>query len=404
MYELTRLKSRRTRIVATLGPASSDASVIAELIAAGANVFRLNMSHGDHASHAAAYETVRSVSEEMQIPVAILADLCGPKIRVGRFRDGGIDLEAGSEVTVTTRDVVGEPGLIPSQYDKLAEDVAVGQRLLLADGLMSLEVLSIEGTEVRCRVIDGGRLTERKGINLPDSEVSAPCLTEKDREDAVFCAGLGVDFMALSFVCRGSDVTELAELLEGEGCRAGIIAKIERPEAVRRIDEILEVATGIMVARGDLGVELPAERVPATQQYLVDRARQQHRPVIVATQMLESMIDNPRPTRAEVTDVAHSVAMGADAVMLSAETAAGAYPLQAVQTMDRVARETEAYLWTTGQFDALRREREAEPPRPFGVAVGRATALLSRDLMVRAIFVTSRSGQSAVEVCGERPA
>ncbi|MEM9301117.1 MAG: pyruvate kinase [Pseudomonadota bacterium] len=402
--ELTRLRYRRTRILATLGPASDSSEMIGRLLDAGVDVVRLNMSHGEHATHARVYQRVREEAARRGRHVAVLADLCGPKIRVGTFADGGIDLIPGEELMVTTRAVQGEPGLVHSQYAGLPTDVEVGHRLLLADGLMTLEVLAIEEEDVRCRIVHGGRLTERKGINLPDSTVSAQCLTEKDLRDLEFAVGLGVDFVALSFVRTAADVIELRQRLDAHGSAARIVAKIERPEAVSGIDAILDHTDAIMVARGDLGVELPPEAVPVAQQHLVDRARARHQPVIVATQMLESMIDNPRPTRAEVTDVAHSVNLGADAVMLSAESAAGSYPREAVAMMDRIAREAEAYLWTHGQFGQLQQTLDDGDELGYAHAVGRATAQLSRDLMVRAIFVVSRTGFSGRAMSGERPA
>ena len=398
------LRHRRTRIVSTLGPASSDADTIARLIEAGANVFRLNCSHGDHAAHRAVFERVRAAARSAGRHVGILADLAGPKIRVGTFAGGAIDLSDGAAVTVTTRDVEGRPGLIPSQYEALAHDVVPGNRILLADGVMELRVESVEITEIRCTVVQGGTLTDRKGINLPGVAVSAPCLTDKDRADARFMLELGVDFLGLSFARRASDVEQLQALIAGSGGRAAVVAKIERPEALADADGIIDASDGIMVARGDLGVELPPEQVPIAQHQLIDRARRRGRPVIVATQMLESMIDNPRPTRAEVADVSGAVLAGADAVMLSGETASGAFPVQAVTMMDRIARQSEGYLWQQGAFDMSAHAEPGEPPIPFGDAVARSTAQLSRDLRVRAIVVISHGGMSAATMCAARPA
>ena len=369
----------------------------------GVNVFRLNMSHGDHTLHRAAFDLIRTVAAERNEPVAVLADLCGPKIRVGRFEHGEIELKNGELVTVTTREVVGHSGLIPSQYDGLAHDVSSGCRILLSDGLMELRVLSVEGTEVFCQVTHGGTLKNRKGINLPGVEVSAPSLTEKDREDARFALEMGVDFLALSFVRRAADVVELRSLFPPDH-PAHIIAKIERPEAVDEIDEILDVSDGIMVARGDLGVELPPEEVPIIQRRLIAAARSRNKPSIVATQMLESMIEHPQPTRAEVSDVANAVISGADAVMLSAETAAGRFPVEAVEMMDRVARHAESYLWADGAFGRFSGEDVRQPPVPLHVAIARSTGQLSRDLRVRGIVVFSSSGTTAGIVSSARPA
>jgi pyruvate kinase len=400
-----RLKRRRTRIVATVGPASQEMAVLEELIRAGVDVFRLNLSHGDHNGHRAVYQRIRAAASRTGEPVAILADLCGPKIRVGHFRDGHIDLTAGERVTVTTRDVVGEPGLIPSQYAALAGDVRPGDRILLDDGLLELRVESVAGPDVACTVVNGGVLKDRKGMNLPGVAVSAAALTDKDRDDARFAVGLGVDLLALSFVRRAADVRDLKELIASLGQDTPVIAKIEKPEALAAPDDILDLADGIMVARGDLGVELPPEAVPIAQQDLVLRARHKNRPVIVATQMLESMVTNPRPTRAEVSDVSHAVFSGADAVMLSAETSVGAHPVQAVRMMDRVARQVENWQWQEGAFGSITRaEVLDQPPLPLRVAVARSTAQLSRDLRVRAVVVRTRSGTSATVVAATRPA
>jgi pyruvate kinase len=324
------LENRRTKIVATVGPATDSKSAIKNLIEAGVDVFRLNMSHGQQSGHRDVYDHIRALAAAAGKHVAILADLCGPKIRVGVFQDDQITLEAGELVTVTTRDIVGTNGVIPSQYQDLHKDVRAGDRVLLADGVMELRVESVADTEISATIVQGGVLTNRKGINLPGVEVSAPALTEKDFDDARFALDLGVDFLAQSFVRRASDVEVLRNLIVSAGKDTFIIAKIERPEALTHIDAILQVSDGIMVARGDLGVELPPEQVPVAQSLLVDRARAKNKPVIVATQMLESMIENARPTRAEVADVANTVGSGADGIMLSAETATGAHPLLAV--------------------------------------------------------------------------
>jgi pyruvate kinase len=409
-----RLKRRRTKIVATLGPASTSAEKVRALIRAGVDVFRLNFSHGSHDEHRETFTRVRELAESEDRPVGVLADLCGPKIRAGRFAGGEVDLTRGARVTVTVRDVEGGPGLIPSRYERLAGDVKPGDRILLDDGLIELKVESVGGTEIACSVVEGGRLKDRKGMNLPGVAVSAPSLTEQDRADAAFALDLGVDFIALSFVRRASDVLELRALVEERGGGSpGIIAKIEKPEALEDIEAILQVSDGIMVARGDLGVELPPEQVPIAQSQLVDVARRAGRPVIVATQMLESMVKNARPTRAEVSDVSTAVLSGADAVMLSAETASGDHPVRAVEMMDRVARHAEGYLWGRGGFGSLVPASETAAPLPddpvavarirLEDAVANATSQLSRDLMVRAIVVFTRSGWSAGMVAAARP-
>lgn len=400
--KLHQLKRRRTKVVATLGPASSSEPMLEQLIRSGVNVFRLNMSHGDHGWHRESFRRVRAVAERLKEPVGVLADLCGPKIRIGCFDGGRIQVEDGQAVTVTTRDVTGAPGLIPSQYEGLARDVRAGSRILMDDGNIELRVEAVHGSEVSATVVQGGILKDKKGINLPDVSVSAPALTDKDRRDAALMAELGADFVALSFVKSAADVRELRALLPPGAPH--VVAKIERPEALEDIDGILEASDAVMIARGDLGVELPPEKVPVAQSQLIDAARAAQRPVIVATQMLESMIFNLRPTRAEVTDVANAVMAGADAVMLSGETASGQHPLEAVRMMDRVAREAESYLWAQGAFGSIGREAKGLPPIPVGDAMARATAKLSRDLLVRAIVVISRGGMTATVTCSARPA
>ena len=397
------LKRRRTKIVATLGPSSCDPDMISKLIVAGVNVFRLNMSHGDHEFHRNAFQHIKRIREQINEPVAVLADLCGPKIRTGRFQADSILLEPGKAVTVTTRDVAGDAGLIPSQYQALADDVQPGNRILLDDGNMELRVEQVAGTEISCTVVHGGRLKNHKGINLPGVNVSAPSLTEKDRIDAKFALQLGVDFLALSFVRRAADIEELRRLINTEKSRAAIIAKIEKPEALVEASEILEATDAIMVARGDLGVELNPEEVPVAQSQLIELARRKFKPVIVATQMLESMIDHARPTRAEVTDIAHAVTQGTDAVMLSAETASGAYPVEAVMIMDRIARQTEAILWESGAYATGLKSLE-RPPIPIWDAIADAVSNMAHNLSARAVMVMSNSGMSAVTVASTRPA
>ena len=397
------LKRRRTKIVATLGPASTTPEMITSLIVAGVNVFRLNMSHGDHDFHRMVFHHIKTIREQLAEPVAVMADLCGPKIRTGQFQDGAIQLETGKSVTVTTRDVPGGPGLIPSQYQALAQDVRPGNRILLDDGNMELKVENVDGTEISCTVVHGGKLKNHKGINLPGVNVSAPSLTEKDKIDAEFALGLGVDFLALSFVRRAADIQELRQLIAAHHGKAAIVAKIEKPEALEEASGIMECTDAIMVARGDLGVELNPEEVPVAQSQLIELARRHFKPVIVATQMLESMIDHARPTRAEVTDIAHAVTQGTDAVMLSAETASGAYPIEAVKIMDRIARQTEAILWKSGAY-ATGLAVLAQPPIPIWEAVGHAVNDMAHHLGARAVMVMSNSGTSATTVASARPA
>src|SRR5258707_10757696 len=342
---------RRTKIVCTIGPATNSEERLEQLIRAGMNVARLNFSHGTQDDHAIVIERIRTISARLDYSVAILQDLQGPKIRTGRLQNGQpVMLVDGASFTITTRPVIGNSQIVATTYQALPEDVKVGDRILLDDGLLELRVTGQDATDVYCEVIHGGLLKEHKGINLPGVAVSAPALTEKDRDDLKFGMLHGVDYVALSFVRKPEDVLEAKALIRQLQVEKGdkyivptpLIAKLEKPEAVARLDDILEVVDGVMVARGDLGVEMPLEKVPLIQKRIIDRCNDLGLPVITATQMLESMITNPRPTRAEVSDVANAILDGTDAIMLSAETATGAYPIEAVQVMVRIAVETEA--------------------------------------------------------------
>jgi pyruvate kinase len=336
---------RRAKIIATLGPASSDSETLERLLAAGVDVARLNFSHGAHEDHARTLDRIRAASRRLDKPVAVLQDLQGPKIRTGPLKAGkaGVRLTPGAELTITTEpEAPGDERLVSTSYPHLAEDVRAGDRLLIDDGLLELRVLAADGVRVRAEVVEGGVLGEHKGINLPGVNVRAEAMSSKDRQDVAFGVANGVDYVALSFVRTAEDVRLCRAEMERLGRVIPIIAKIEKPEAVTNLDAILEVADGLMVARGDLGVEIPPERVPVIQKEICKKAEARGKPVIVATQMLNSMIDHPRPTRAEATDVANAVWDGADAVMLSGETASGRFPLQAVQMMDRMVREAEA--------------------------------------------------------------
>jgi pyruvate kinase len=399
----TAFKWRRTKIIATLGPSSNTRAMIDKLIAAGVDVVRINMSHGDHATHRKTIRQVRLASASAGRHVGVLMDLCGPKIRVGSFENGAIHLSTGDRVVVTTRKCLGRDGLIPSQYRLLHKDVAAGQHILLDDGRLCLRVVELDGRDVHCRVIHGGRLSDRKGMNLPDSALSTPTVTAKDREDAAFGVEMEVDFIALSFVRSAQDIRRLRRYLHKLGAMVPLIAKIERPEAVDGIDSVLAVSDGIMVARGDLGIELPAERVPLIQRDLIERARSAGLPVIVATQMLESMMEHPRPTRAEVTDVAGAALLSADAAMLSGETAAGKYPLEAVLIMDRVLREVEQRQWRDGQFAAQPAVDRTSRAHLLRESMAHAAVQLAADLALDAIIVPTDTGTTARIVAARRP-
>ena len=396
------LINRRTKIIATVGPSSSDESILRQLILSGVNVFRLNMSHGDHGGHRSVFETIQRVADDLAMPVAVLADLCGPKIRTGRFVGDSMLLTEGAEVCVSTTAETGGDGVIVSQYPALVADVDEGDRILLADGVFELQVLGKSGGEVQCRVVHGGQLGNNKGINLPGVEVSAPSLTDKDKQDAEFALSLGVDYIALSFVRTADDIATLRTLIDASEGEARIVAKIEKPEALHNAESILEATDAMMIARGDLGVELPPEQVPTAQAQLIRMAMEAGKPVIVATQMLESMITQSRPTRAEVTDVSYAVESRADAVMLSAETAAGQFPVESVKMMDRIARQTEAHLWSSGEYGM--KTTKQLPPVPLWNVIADTTARMSRDLMARAVMVITRSGKSADIVSTARPA
>lgn len=398
------LRWRRTKIVATLGPASDTPELIEQLLDAGADAFRINMSHGEHDAHRAQVRRVREVAARKKKHVAIIMDLCGPKIRAGRFEDDQIHLKEDSEVTITSRDLIGKPGLIPSLYRNVHKDLKLDERILLDDGNLELKAIAINGTEIRCRVIHGGILKNNKGMNLPDSYLSVPSFTEKDKRDALLAIELDADFVALSFVRDKGDVLNLHDYLKQHGSEIQIISKIEKPEAVNNIREILKCSYGIMVARGDLGIELPAERVPLLQQELIKLARDYSRPVIVATQMLESMISHSRPTRAEVGDVASAALSGTDAVMLSAETAAGKYPVMAVETMNKVLREIETHQWRQNSFgDAKKIGDSKSDILPVRDAVARAILNLASDMKLQGIIIPTRSGTTARVISAARP-
>ncbi len=398
------LSSRKTKIIATLGPASDTQEVIYNLIKAGVNIFRLNMSHGEHESHRKIYKIIRESAEALNEHIAIFADLCGPKIRTGKFKNGSIIIKNGDRVVVTTREILGEENLIPCQYAALANDVTTGDRILLDDGKFELKVIEKKAQDITCEVIYGGELKNNKGINLPGVNVSCPSLTDKDRADALFALDLGVDYLALSFVRKAEDITDLRQLITSSGYDTHIIAKIEKPEALTNWQEIITASDAIMIARGDLGVELNPEDVPIAQHQLIKYSRLLNKPVIVATQMLESMIENSRPTRAEVTDVSNAVYSSTDAVMLSGETAAGHFPVEAVEIMSRVIRQTEAFMHEQDVFGKLTRRHNELKPRPFGDSVADATARLCFDLNAKAIISITNAGMTVVTLSSARPA
>ncbi len=335
------INNKKTKIVCTIGPATEKEEVMTELIKAGMNVMRLNFSHGDFAEHLARVKTARKVSKDTGIPVAIMQDLCGPKIRIGDFSTKTIILKEGEEFVITTEDIVGDEKRVSINYPLFPKEVKVGLDVLIDDGKKKLEVIEINGNEVKCKVIFGGEIKGRRGVNIPGADLSVSSITEKDRKDLQFGIENEVDYIALSFVRRPEDIHELREILKSAGSKAGIVAKIETPQAVHNIDKIIEMADAIMVARGDLAIEIPAENVPLIQKMIIKKCNERAKPVITATQMLESMISSPVPTRAEVSDIANAILDGTDAIMLSEETTLGKYPVEAVKVMTRVAKHTE---------------------------------------------------------------
>ncbi|MGN0064497.1 MAG: pyruvate kinase [Nocardioides sp.] len=365
---------RRAKIVCTMGPAVATPERIRDLVRAGMDVARLNMSHGSYEDHERVYHMVREASDSSGHAIGIFADLQGPKIRLARFAEGQVFVAAGQQFTITTRDVPGDADICGTTYDGLPGDVSPGDPVLIDDGRVRLRVLEVTDTDVVCQVVIGGRLSNNKGINLPGVAVSVPALSEKDTEDLRWALRIGVDFVALSFVRRAADVEDVRAVMAEEDIWVPVIAKIEKPQALDNIAEIVDAFDGLMVARGDLGVELPLEDVPVHQKLLIDRARANAKPVIVATQMLESMITAPMPTRAEASDVANAVLDGADAVMLSGETSVGEYPVVAVETMARIVASTEnhgldhmaAVTWTPHTKGGIIAKAAAEVAERFG--------------------------------------
>ncbi len=392
---------RRTKIVSTLGPASEGEAQLSALIDAGVNVFRLNFSHGDHKNKLELIEKIRRIASEKGSNVAILGDLQGPKIRTGLMKGGFMELVSGTEVVVTTSTIEGEGTTIPTIYENLPKDVKPGDRILLDDGLMDMEVIGVEGQDVRCKVITGGKLKDRKGINLPGTKVSAPALTEKDIEDLEFCVEHKVDFLALSFVRKASDVQHMKDLLAKKDHAPLIVSKIEKPEAVDNFDAILEVTDAVMVARGDLGVEMSPEKVPLIQKMIIQKCNTAGKPVITATQMLESMISNPRPTRAEVSDVANAILDGTDAIMLSGETAAGKYPVEAVSVMDHVARDVEQSVQYLSRM--VSPKLVCNGKQCMTESIGHGACQIAENVGAQAILAFTQTGSTAALVSKYRP-
>ncbi len=380
---------RRAKIVCTMGPATSGYETTRDLVAAGMDVARLNLSHGSYADHEATYSNIRRAGDEVGRGVGILADLQGPKIRLGEFLDGAIDLAEDDEFTITAEDVPGDQKIASTTYAGLPEDVAPGDRILIDDGRVTVEVSDVTGPRVATRVVEGGRLSNHKGLNLPGVAVSVPALTEKDEADLRWAIRLGIDMIALSFVRQPEDIELVHRIMDEEGRRLPVLAKVEKPQAVHRLEEVVAAFNGVMVARGDLGVELELEAVPLEQKRAIDLCRRAGKPVIVATQMLESMMAASRPTRAEVSDVANAVLDGADALMLSGETSVGVNPQHVVETMSTIIEhvETEAL----GRLSTAPHEKEASTAR----AITRAAVSVAHEVEARYIIAFTETGSTA---------
>ncbi|MCD0482996.1 pyruvate kinase [Streptacidiphilus sp. ASG 303] len=382
---------RRAKIVCTLGPATDSYEQLKAIAEAGMNVARLNMSHGSHAEHEGRYRRVRQVSEDTGRAIGVLADLQGPKIRLATFAEGPVTVESGDEFTITTEDVPGDQHICGTTYKGLPGDVRKGDPVLINDGAVALEVVSVDGPRVRTVVVEGGVLSNNKGINLPGAAVNVPALSEKDVEDLRFALRLGVDMVALSFVRNAADIERVHAVMDEEGRRVPVIAKIEKPQAVEAMREIVLAFDAVMVARGDLAVEYPLEKVPLVQKQLITLCRQNAKPVIVATQMMESMIHASRPTRAEASDVANAILDGTDAVMLSAESSVGKYPVETVRTMGRIIEAAEEELVSRG----LQPLNPGRKPRTQGGSIARAACELGDFLSAEALVAFTKSGDTA---------
>ena len=391
---------KKTKIVATIGPASESEEMLRELFKQGVNVCRMNFSHGDHAEHKVRMDRVKKVREEMGLPIAIMLDTKGPEIRLGDFKDGVVEIQQGQEFTLTTRDILGDETIISVTYKGMPKDVEVGGIILIDDGLVEFRVKELTDTEIVMEALNGGTLKNHKGVNVPNVNINLPALTEKDISDIKFGIENDVDFIAASFVRKASDVNDIRRILEeNDGLNIDIISKIENQQGLDNIAEIIHVSDGIMVARGDLGVEVPTEEIPLIQKDLIRMCNKAGKPVITATQMLDSMIRNPRPTRAEVTDVANAIIDGSSAVMLSGETAAGKYPLESVRTMYNIAINTENSL----DYKEMLKVRSIDNEITTTNAISKATVNTASDLGAKAIITATSSGYTSKAISKFRP-
>jgi pyruvate kinase len=391
---------KKTKIVATLGPATADKKTIKRIILEGVNVCRLNCSHGQHDVLKKMIEIIREINQETGLNVAILADLQGPKIRTYEMENNGVMLEDGSQVTIVTQNILGTKDKFGISYDQMPKDVQVGEKILLDDGKLIMEVVSTDGKhEIKAKVLHGGILSSKKGVNLPNTKISLPSLTEKDREDLEFALDMDLDWIGLSFVRSARDIIELKHLISSRRAKARVVAKIEKPEAIDDIDEIIKVTDALMVARGDLGVEIPYQSVPLIQKMLIKKGHEHAKPVIVATQMMESMITNITPTRAEVNDVANAVLDGADAVMLSGETSVGKFPVEVIQTMVNIVKEMEKFdgIYNMDQLPDKNQQRFISDSICFNAC------RLAQRVEADAIITMSYSGYTAYKIASQRP-
>jgi len=400
-----RLDNKHTKIVATIGPASREPDVLRDMIRAGMNVARINFSHGDRETHGRVIEHIRRISAEEDSVVAILCDIQGPKIRLGMFEPEPMVLDIGDTITLTSDDVVGSNGVVSLPHPEFVRDIRAGTILLLDDGNLQFRVKEADGRNLVCNVVVGGALKPRKGVSAPNARLTLSAITEKDREDIRFALAQDCDYIAMSFVRSANDIRELKTLMAELGKDAAIIAKIEMGEALENIEEIIEICDGIMVARGDLGIETPAEEVPYHQKRIIKLCNAAAKPVITATQMLESMTDNPRPTRAEASDVYNAILDGTDAIMLSAESASGNYPVRSVEVMSEIATIAERNLhnFSTLATDAMEGIRASQSREDSSIAISRATFDISQAIEPKAIVTTSMSGYTTRRVAKERP-
>lgn len=397
---MVRSTLKKTKIICTIGPASEDEEMLRKLMLNGMNVVRLNLSHGNHEEHKKRIDTIKKLREELELPIGIMLDTKGPEIRLGNFKDKEVQLVEGKYFTLTTRDVLGDESLSNVSYEGLPKDVSLGDTILIDDGLIELKVVEIKGTDIKCFIKNGGSISDHKGMNLPGIKVNLPSVTKKDYDDILFGIENGIDFIAASFIRRAENVLEIRKILEENGGeQIHIISKIENQEAVDNIDDILKVSDSLMVARGDLGVEITTEEIPIIQKQIIRKCNEVGKPVTTATQMLDSMIRNPRPTRAEVTDVANAIFDGTDAIMLSGETAAGKYPLESLKTMYNIAIKAESAL----NYKEILRSKSEENEITSTNAISKATCNTAQDLGASAILTATSSGHTACAVSKFRP-